>query len=130
MSERHTVQVIARIRSDFPTKFGIPRQSGLVEELAQQGLLYAEIRFAPQLHLQKGLTQEQVVRAVMKLLVRARSAISSKRAVLPMPRWPMRSRARSRFPGCFDRPVAKSSMTLSRPTMRSGRLPKEGRKID
>ena len=28
-----TIQVIARMRSDFPTKFGIPRQSGLVEEL-------------------------------------------------------------------------------------------------
>ena len=28
-----TIQAIARIHSDFPTKFGIPRQSGLVEEL-------------------------------------------------------------------------------------------------
>lgn len=28
-----TIQVIARIQSDFPTKFGIPRQSGLVEAL-------------------------------------------------------------------------------------------------
>lgn len=28
-----TIQVIARMKSDFPTKFGIPRQSGLVEEL-------------------------------------------------------------------------------------------------
>ena len=28
-----TMKVIARIRSDFPTKFGIPRQSGLVDEL-------------------------------------------------------------------------------------------------
>ena len=27
------MEVIARIRSDFPTKFGIPRQSGLVESL-------------------------------------------------------------------------------------------------
>lgn len=27
------IQVIARMKSDFPTKFGIPRQSGLVEEL-------------------------------------------------------------------------------------------------
>ena len=31
--ETVTIQVIARMRSDFPTKFGIPRQSGLVEEL-------------------------------------------------------------------------------------------------
>ena len=29
----HTIHVIARIRSDFHTKFGIPRQSGLVESL-------------------------------------------------------------------------------------------------
>jgi len=29
----HTMQVIARICSDFPTKFGLPRQSGLVPEL-------------------------------------------------------------------------------------------------
>lgn len=36
-----TMQVIARIRSDFPEKFGIPRQSGLVEEL------HAEIVFEP-----------------------------------------------------------------------------------
>ena len=27
------IQAIARMKSDFPTKFGIPRQSGLVEEL-------------------------------------------------------------------------------------------------
>ena len=36
-----TIQVIARIRSDFPEKFGIPRQSGLVDELQ------AEIVFEP-----------------------------------------------------------------------------------
>ena len=33
MDEQHTLRVIARIHSDFPTKFGIPRQSGLVEAL-------------------------------------------------------------------------------------------------
>lgn len=27
------MKIIARIRSDFPEKFGIPRQSGLIEEL-------------------------------------------------------------------------------------------------
>ena len=32
-AETHTIRVIARIRSDFPEKFGIPRQSGLVPEL-------------------------------------------------------------------------------------------------
>ena len=31
--EHSTLQIIARIHSEFPTKFGIPRQSGLVESL-------------------------------------------------------------------------------------------------
>ena len=33
MAEHSALHIIARIHSDFPTKFGIPRQSGLVEEL-------------------------------------------------------------------------------------------------
>lgn len=33
MSERYQIKVIARMHSLFPTKFGIPRQSGLVEQL-------------------------------------------------------------------------------------------------
>ena len=33
MSQTVEMHMIARIRSDFPTKFGIPRQSGLVPEL-------------------------------------------------------------------------------------------------
>lgn len=42
MSTEHCLQVIARIHSDFPTKFGVPRQSGLIEELS------ASIIFEPQ----------------------------------------------------------------------------------
>ena len=38
----------------------------LRKELKDQGLLYAEIRFAPQLHLLKGLTQWQVVEAAVE----------------------------------------------------------------
>ena len=33
MAQEFSMQVIARIHTDFATKFGIPRQSGLVEEL-------------------------------------------------------------------------------------------------
>ena len=33
MEQTVPMKIIARIRSDFPTKFGIPRQSGLVESL-------------------------------------------------------------------------------------------------
>ena len=38
------IQVIARMRSDFPTKFGIPRQSGLVEELRSTIVFELEFR--------------------------------------------------------------------------------------
>ena len=37
--------------------------ANLRRELAEQGILYAEIRFAPQFHTNEGLTQEQVVEA-------------------------------------------------------------------
>lgn len=47
--EQHTVKVIARIRSDFQTKFGVPRQSGLVEALR------AEIIFEPEFRNQDAL---------------------------------------------------------------------------
>jgi len=38
------IQVIARMKSDFPTKFGIPRQSGLVEELRSTIIFEPEFR--------------------------------------------------------------------------------------
>ena len=48
------------------TKDGIRESmAALIEELVAEGMLYAEIRFAPQLHLQKGLTQEEVVQAAI-----------------------------------------------------------------
>lgn len=44
MAEMHSMKVIARIRSDFATKFGVPRQSGLVEELRAQIVFEPEFR--------------------------------------------------------------------------------------
>ena len=41
-----TIQVIARMRSDFPSKFGIPRQSGLVETLRSTIVFEPEFRKA------------------------------------------------------------------------------------
>ncbi len=38
------MHIIARIRSDFPTKFGIPRQSGLVEDLRATVVFEPEYR--------------------------------------------------------------------------------------
>lgn len=38
----------------------------LLEELRELGLVYTEIRFAPQLHKEKGLTQREVVQAAIR----------------------------------------------------------------
>lgn len=43
----------------------------MLKRLSSQGLVYAEVRFAPQLHCVKGLTQEEVVAAAVKGLNRA-----------------------------------------------------------
>jgi len=44
MSELSQLKIIAHIRSDFSEKFGIPRQSGLVEELKATVVLEPEFR--------------------------------------------------------------------------------------
>ena len=44
MSETVPVHIIAHIRSQFPEKFGIPRQSGLVEELKARVVFEPEYR--------------------------------------------------------------------------------------
>ena len=57
---------------DFPltllqTREGIRTAVSLLEQdLQNQGMLYAEIRFAPQLHMQNGLTQAEVVEAAIE----------------------------------------------------------------
>lgn len=43
----------------------------LQEELQEQGLIYAEIRFAPQLHCDRGLIQTEVVKAAIEGLNRS-----------------------------------------------------------
>ena len=44
--EQHTLRVIARVHSEFPGKFGIPRQSGLVPELRARVVFEPEFRNA------------------------------------------------------------------------------------
>ncbi len=44
--ETVNIKVIARMKSDFPTKFGIPRQSGLVQELRSTIVFEPEYRNA------------------------------------------------------------------------------------
>jgi len=44
MSKKQELQIIARVKSDFPDKFGIPRQSGLVNELQSYIVFEPEFR--------------------------------------------------------------------------------------
>lgn len=44
MQDQTPMKIIARVRSDFPTKFAIPRQSGLVEELRAAVVFEPEFR--------------------------------------------------------------------------------------
>jgi adenosine deaminase len=46
----------------------------LLRQLAEDGVIYAEIRFAPQLHRQTGLTTDDVVETVLAALVEGRKS--------------------------------------------------------
>ena len=48
----------------------------LVKELNSQGLLYAELRFAPQLHCEKGLTQDEVTKSILVGIKKAKNEIT------------------------------------------------------
>lgn len=77
---RHFLVVSADCRSvnDYLARFEMPLQLlqdksslsrvtyELIELLAGQGLIYAEIRFAPQLHTRKALTQKEAIEAVLE----------------------------------------------------------------
>ncbi len=43
----------------------------LLDKMRDEGLIYAEIRFAPQLHMRRGMSQEDAVRAAIKGLEKA-----------------------------------------------------------
>lgn len=65
-------------RFDFPVAIMQTREDlaasiyHLIETLAEKGLYYAEIRFAPQQHLLEGLTQREVVDAVLSGMEQAK----------------------------------------------------------
>lgn len=64
--------------NEFLTKFEFPLSllqttegiknavKNLQDELLEQGIIYAEIRFAPQLHTRTGLSQEEVIKAAIE----------------------------------------------------------------
>ena len=65
MAEPILMHTIAHIRSDFPTKFGIPRQSGLVESLKAQVVFTPEYRRPEALReIGRASCRERVFRAV------------------------------------------------------------------
>lgn len=56
-----TIQVIARMKSDFATKFGIPRQSGLVQELRSTIIFEPEFRNADALRGIEGFSHIWII---------------------------------------------------------------------
>lgn len=77
LREKLSVDHNCRDLDEFLRKFAFPvslmqskgnlRQIAfdLLKELKKQGLVYVEIRFAPQLHTEQGLTQREVMQAVL-----------------------------------------------------------------
>ena len=59
--QEETIQVIARMHSDFATKFGIPRQSGLVEELRSTIVFEPEYRNADALRGIEGFSHLWII---------------------------------------------------------------------
>lgn len=78
LKEKMTVSKDCKDLNEFLTKFDLALSllqtkegittaiKNLQEELQEQGIIYAEIRFAPQLSTQKGLTQQEVVLAALE----------------------------------------------------------------
>lgn len=56
-----TIQIIARMRSDFPTKFGIPRQSGLASSLRSTIVFDPEYRIADALRGLEGYSRLWII---------------------------------------------------------------------
>lgn len=77
LKEKLTVSQDCQNLDEYLEKFELPLRvmqtmegiiecmEDLIKELEEEGILYAEIRFAPQLHCQRGLTQEQVVKGAI-----------------------------------------------------------------
>ena len=56
MAEELSIKIIARIHTDFPTKFGIPRQSGVVQALTGRVVFEPEFRNADALRGMDGFS--------------------------------------------------------------------------
>ena len=56
--------VTTQVMQDRESLIRLTRE--LIEDIAAQGVVYAEIRFAPQLHTRKGMTQRDAIEAVLE----------------------------------------------------------------
>ena len=56
--------VTTQVMQDRDSLIRLTRE--LIEDIAAQGVVYAEIRFAPQLHTRKGMTQRDAIEAVLE----------------------------------------------------------------
>ncbi|MDO4219055.1 MAG: adenosine deaminase [Synergistaceae bacterium] len=78
LKNRLTVSPGCKDLNEYLTKFDLPcsllqsapaielAMFNLCNELADNGVIYGEIKFAPQQHLQKGLTQEDAIQAAIR----------------------------------------------------------------
>ena len=86
----HTVAVMQR--ADHLTR--VAREC--VEDLAADGVVYAEVRYAPEQHLEEGLTLPEVVAAVQQGFGEGMAAVSGRPIVVKQLLTAMRHAARSR----------------------------------
>ena len=78
MAEEIAMKVIARIHTDFPEKFGIPRQSGLIEELKSTIVFEPEFRDANAL---RGLEEYSHLWLIRSGRISGQRACSCRRSV-------------------------------------------------
>ena len=82
--EAMTLKVIAHIHTAFPTKFGIPRQSGLVEELRGEIIFTPEYRNPDAL---RGLEDFSHIWLVWQVFGKAGPLPCARRALAATPGW-------------------------------------------
>ncbi|MGI6069015.1 MAG: adenosine deaminase [Blautia sp.] len=112
--------------SEYLTRFELPLQYlqnreglervayELVEDLAEEGVTYAEIRFAPQLSTQEGLSQREVTEAVMAGVKRGMRAYPSIRIGLLL---------------CCMRGVGEEALHKNLETIETAAVLKDGRLV-
>ncbi len=84
----------------------------LVEDLAADGIRYAEIRWAPRLHLERGLSVETVIEAVAAGVRRASAALGARMPLIGLVTTAMRS-----HPPAANRELARTAAAFGSPVV-------------